>query len=117
LICCKTIIGFGSPNKQGTAAVHGAPLGEAEIAASRKTLAWESAPFEIPEAIATAWNAAAKGASLENAWNTLFTKYRKLHPEPAKELERRMEGRLPADWSARADAEIAAIDRREAIEH
>ena len=110
LICCKTIIGFGSPNKQGTASTHGAPLGKDEIAAARETLGWDSPPFEIPEAIAKAWDATKKGAAAESAWNQLFAAYRKSHPELAGELQRRIDGRLPDEWEGVADAAIRKID-------
>ncbi|MEQ9561234.1 MAG: transketolase, partial [Woeseiaceae bacterium] len=110
LICCKTIIGFGSPNKQGTASTHGAPLGKDEIAAARETLGWDSPPFEIPEAIAKAWDATKKGAVAESAWNQLYAAYRKSHPELAGELQRRIDGRLPDEWEGVADAAIRKID-------
>jgi len=110
LICCKTVIGFGSPNKQGTAATHGAPLGEDEIAATRKELAWEAAPFEIPGAIAAAWSGRDRGAALENGWNEVFEAYCAEHPEPAAEFVRRMAGSLPDDWSSFADQAITGID-------
>ena len=110
LICCKTIIGFGSPNKQGTASTHGAPLGAEEIAASRRQLGWDSPPFEIPSQIAAAWDATQRGAAREQRWNELFAGYRERHPELAGELERRTRGSLPDDWPAHADRAIAAID-------
>jgi transketolase len=110
LICCKTIIGFGSPNKQGTAATHGAPLGDDEIAAARKELGWESAPFEIPADIATAWDGKERGAANESAWDTVFAAYKAENPELASEFVRRMVGDLPADWSDFADKAIAGID-------
>jgi len=110
LVCCKTIIGFGSPNKQGTAATHGAPLGDEEIAAARKELGWESAPFEIPTAIAAAWNAKDRGAANESAWDAVFAAYEAEHPELASEFRRRMAGDLPGDWSDFADKAIAGID-------
>jgi len=110
LICCKTIIGFGAPNKQGTAATHGAPLGDDEIAASRRELGWDSPPFEIPDEIAAAWDAAERGATYETDWNDLFADYRKQHPQLAAELERRMHGALPEDWHDFAGQAIAAID-------
>jgi len=110
LICCKTIIGFGSPNKQGTAATHGAPLGDDEIAAARKELAWDSAPFDIPADIASAWDGRERGATVESAWNDAFASYKAEHPELAAEFVRRMAGNLPADWSNFADKAIAGID-------
>jgi transketolase len=110
LICCKTIIGFGSPNKQGTASTHGAPLGDDEIAATRKELGWEPAPFEIPVDIAASWNGKDRGAAFESAWNDVFAAYGAEHPELAAEFERRMAGRLPENWSELADKAIADID-------
>lgn len=110
LICCKTIIGFGSPNKQGTAATHGAPLGDDEIAAARKELAWDWAPFDIPADIASAWDGRARGATQESAWNDSFASYEAEHPELAAEFLRRIAGNLPADWSNFADKAIAGID-------
>ncbi|MFT5500143.1 MAG: transketolase [Woeseiaceae bacterium] len=110
LICCKTVIGFGSPNKQGTASTHGAPLGDDEIAASRAELGWNYPPFEIPEDIASAWNATGSGAAYEQAWNEMYAQYATAHPELAAEFERRMAGDLPADWDKFADAAITAIN-------
>jgi transketolase len=109
LICCKTVIGFGSPNKKGTAATHGAPLGEDEIAASRAELDWPYGPFEIPDEIRSAWDARARGEALVAQWNAAFAAYRDAYPELAAELERRMAGQLPESWSAQADAVIDAI--------
>lgn len=109
LLCCKTVIGFGSPNKQGTASTHGAPLGDDEIAASRVELGWDHPPFEIPEDIAGLWNASEKGAAAEQVWNELFAGYRSAHPDLAAEFERRMSGDLPDDWAASADSAIASI--------
>jgi transketolase len=109
LICCKTTIGFGSPNKQGTHDVHGAPLGAAEIAAARETLNWPHAPFEIPADIYAAWSARDKGALAEIAWNKQFDAYRAAYPELAAEFERRMQGELPAAWADARDAAIAKI--------
>ncbi|PXX46165.1 MULTISPECIES: transketolase [Aquitalea] len=109
LICCKTTIGFGSPNKQGTHDVHGAPLGAAEIAAARETLNWPHAPFEIPAEIYAAWSARDKGALAEIAWNKQFDAYRAAYPELAAEFERRMQGELPAAWAEARDAAIAKI--------
>ncbi|WP_137009004.1 transketolase [Aquitalea aquatilis] len=109
LICCKTTIGFGSPNKQGTHDVHGAPLGAAEIAAARETLHWPHAPFEIPADIYAAWSARDKGALAEIEWNKQFDAYRAAYPELAAEFERRMQGELPAAWAEARDAAIAKI--------
>jgi transketolase len=106
LICCKTIIGKGAPNKQGTEDVHGSALGEAEIAAARKVLHWPYAPFEIPKEIYTAWDGRARGTQLERNWQTQFDAYRNQYPELAAEFERREQGRLPVDFAAQADAFI-----------
>jgi len=106
LICCKTVIGFGSPNKQGKEDCHGAPLGADEIALTRKALGWTHGPFEIPAEIGKAWNNAERGASAEAAWNEKVAAYRAAHPELAAEFERRLAGDLPADFSERADAYI-----------
>jgi transketolase len=94
MICCKTVIGMGSPNKAGTHDVHGAALGAAEVAATREALGWTSAPFEIPADIAGAWNAVARGVVVERAWRERFEAYRALFPEEAAEFERRMAGDL-----------------------
>ena len=110
LICCKTIIGFGSPNKQGTASTHGAPLGDEEIAATRKALGWESAPFEIPAAVAAAWDGRSRGAADEQAWQKVFDEYSSTHPDLAAEYLRRMNRELPAGWGEFADKAIADID-------
>lgn len=110
LICCKTIIGFGSPNKQGTAATHGAPLGADEIAAVRKTLGWDAAPFEIPADIAAAWDNKDRGAVAENAWQELLTEYASNHAELAAEFTRRVQRELPAQWNEFADQAIVTIN-------
>ena len=110
LICCKTVIGWGAPNKQGTADTHGAPLGDDEIAAVREAIGWPHAPFEIPAAIADAWNARERGAAAEAAWRDTFEEYRLAHPELAAEFERRMGGELPAGWDEFADMAVAGID-------
>jgi len=94
LICCKTVIGMGSPNKAGTHDVHGAALGAAEVAATREALGWTSAPFEIPSDIAAAWNAVSRGVIVERAWRERFEAYRALYPDDAAEFERRMAGGL-----------------------
>ena len=102
LICCKTIIGYGAPNVQGTSATHGAALGAAEAAAARKNLGWEEPPFVIPADVKAAWDARERGARVEGEWRARFAAYRKQHPELAAELERRMNGELPAKWSEHA---------------
>jgi len=110
LICCKTVIGFGAPNKQGTASTHGAPLGDEEIAATRVKLGWDAVPFEIPADIKAGWDGSARGAADEQAWQKIFDDYSQKHPELAAELVRRQSQALPEDWSAFADDAIAAID-------
>lgn len=110
LICCKTIIGFGSPHKQGTASTHGAPLGDEEIAAVRKEIGWEYPPFEIPVEIANAWSGADKGAAAEAAWQKTWDAYSAAHPELAAEFERRTKGELPEGWSDFADKAVATIN-------
>ncbi|NVJ51869.1 MAG: transketolase [Gammaproteobacteria bacterium] len=114
LICCKTTIGFGAPNKAGKEECHGAPLGEDEIAGARQKLGWHHAPFEIPQDIYDAWDARASGAEREEQWNHLFIQYRDTHPELAAELERRLNGALPADFTARADAYIRDVQKESA---
>jgi transketolase len=103
LICCKTIIGWGAPNKQGTEATHGAALGDAEVAAARVELGWPYPPFEVPDDIRKAWDAREAGHRAEAAWSALFEKYRAAHPEHAGELERRQRGELPRNWRAALD--------------
>jgi len=107
LICCKTIIGFGSPNKSGTHGCHGAALGDEEVALTRKELGWDSAPFEIPDEVYTGWDAKAKGARVEGAWNEKFVAYAAEYPAEAAEFTRRMAGDLPANWKEVTDAFIA----------
>jgi transketolase len=109
LVCLKTVIGWGSPAKQGTAGAHGAALGAEEVTATRKALGWEYAPFEIPEDLYQQWNGRERGAKLQDAWRDLFKRYQREHPELAAEFVRRMSGELPVDWSEglRAFAEDA----------
>ena len=107
LVCCRTIIGKGSPNKQGTESCHGAALGEEEVALTREALGWTHAPFDIPDEIQTAWNGCARGASLESDWQAGFDAYRAAYPELADEFLRRLQGDLPADFAERADTFIA----------
>ena len=109
LICCKTIIGRGAPNKQGTEGAHGSPLGEKEVTAARAMLHWEYPSFVIPQEIYDAWNARECGALLEQDWNKRFAAYRAAHPDIAAEFERRTHGELPADFPAKAADLIAAI--------
>ncbi|WP_100636283.1 transketolase [Marinomonas sp. ef1] len=107
LICCKTIIGFGSPNKSGSHDCHGAPLGDAEIAAAREFLGWPYAPFEIPADVYSGWDAKEAGSARETQWNAQFEAYKAAYPELAAEFERRViKGELPADFEAKAQAFI-----------
>ena len=106
LICCRTVIGFGSPNKSGKEECHGAALGEDEVALTRKELGWEHGPFEIPDEFYAAWDAKDKGARAEATWQERFDAYKAAHPELAAEFERRMAGDLPSDWTEKANAYI-----------
>ncbi len=107
LICCKTVIGFGAPNKQGKEACHGAPLGEDEVMLARQALGWEHGPFEIPKAVYKGWNAEARGAEAEAQWAQRFDAYREAYPQLAAEFERRvLRGELPAEFAPQADAYI-----------
>ncbi|PSU28718.1 transketolase [Photobacterium lutimaris] len=109
LICTKTIIGFGSPNKSGSHDCHGAPLGHDEIAAAREFLGWNHGPFEIPADIAAEWDAKEAGAAKEAAWNEKLAAYEAAHPELAAEFKRRVNGDLPAEWEEKASAIIADL--------
>jgi len=113
LICCKTVIGFGSPNKEGKEDCHGAPLGDEEIIATREKLGWDHGPFEIPEDIYNGWNARDKGAQQEQQWNTDFAAYKDAYPQLAMELKRRLAGDLPVDFSEKATQYIADCQRGE----
>jgi transketolase len=108
LIDCKTIIGWGAPNKQGTAATHGEALGPAEVAAVRANLQWTLPPFEIPPELRAAWNHEQAGRAAEARWQELYARYRAAHPELAAEFERRMRGDLPIKWIEAAKASVAA---------
>ncbi|EGQ8448965.1 TPA: transketolase [Vibrio alginolyticus] len=109
LICTKTIIGFGSPNKSGSHDCHGAPLGAEEIAATRKELGWEHGPFEIPQEVYAEWSAKETGAAKEAAWNEKFAAYETAYPELAAEFKRRVNGELPAQWEEKASQIIADL--------
>lgn len=109
LIVCKTIIGFGAPNKQGSESCHGAPLGAEEVAAAREQLGWPYGPFEIPSDVYNAWSAVEAGAAIEAQWQQRFAAYADAYPELAAEFERRMAGTLPADFVQQADAYIAQL--------
>jgi len=116
LICCKTIIGKGSPNLQGGDKVHGAALGDKEVAAVREHLIWDAIPFDIPAPIYEAWDQKAKGAASEAEWNALFAGYRAQFPELAAEFERRMKGELPDGFEAALAAAVAAtVEKKETI--
>jgi len=112
LICARTIIGYGSPNKQGSEATHGSPLGEDEVAATRANLGWNHPPFEIPDDVYAAWDARDAGAAAEADWNDRFEAYRSEFAGLAEEFERRMAGRLPADWAERSGDIVAEIQAR-----
>ncbi|WAT01131.1 transketolase [Rouxiella chamberiensis] len=114
LILCKTIIGFGSPNKAGSHEVHGAALGADEVAATRKAIGWNHAPFDIPADIYAQWDAKEAGKAKESAWNDKFAAYAKAHPELAAEFERRMAGELPADWEAQSQKFIEELQAKPA---
>jgi transketolase len=109
LICCKTTIGFGSPNKQGKEECHGAPLGNDEIALTRAALGWNHGPFEIPAEIYAEWDAKEAGAAAEAAWNDKFAAYAAAHPELAAEFKRRIAGELPGDFAEKASAYIQEV--------
>ncbi len=116
LVCCKSVIGKGAPNLQGSDKVHGAALGEKEIAAVREALGWTAAPFEIPADVYQAWDAKAAGAARESEWNGLLETYRARYPQQAAELLRRMQGELPAGFKGTVQAYIAAcVEKKETI--
>jgi transketolase len=112
LICCKTVIGMGAPTKAGTHDSHGAPLGEAEIAATRPAIGWHHAPFEIPQEVYEAWDARQRGGALEAEWQAKFANYRSAYPKEAAEFERRMKGELPAGWAEHTAAVIERINAK-----
>src|SRR5581483_2890244 len=114
LICCKTVIGFGAPNRQGTGKAHGAALGESEVALAREKLGWPYPPFEVPAEIYAGWDARSRGRQKQAAWNELLAGYAGRYPQEAAELRRRIEGRLPEGWGAaiaEANAKCAAADK------
>ena len=112
MICCKTTIGYGSPNKAGTHGCHGAPLGDDEVALTRKELGWEYEPFVIPQAIYDGWDAKNKGLRAEAEWNDKFAGYKADHPELAAEYARRMAGELPSDWADKAAAFVTSVNEK-----
>jgi transketolase len=109
LVCCKTIIGWGSPNKQGKESSHGAALGEDEVQLVRETIGWSHAPFHVPDDIAAAWDSRSRGQALEDTWSERFEAYRAAHADLAAEFERRMQGALPESWSEHAQAFIDEV--------
>lgn len=109
LVCCRTTIGFGSPNRAGKESSHGAPLGKDESDATRAALGWSHGPFEVPQALRDAWDAVEAGKRRESEWNQQFAAYRAKYPDMAAEFERRMQGTLPAGFEADADAFIARL--------
>ncbi len=112
MICCKTTIGFGSPNKAGSHACHGAPLGEEEVNLTKAALGWDHGAFEVPNEIYQGWDAKEKGAAAESAWDKKFAAYKTEYPALAAEYERRMAGDLPADWEEKSAAFIAAVNEK-----
>jgi transketolase len=109
LICCRTVIGWGSPNKQGTEATHGAALGADEVARTREHIGWPHAPFEVPEDIRDAWNGRERGAASEAEWNRVVAGYAAEYPAEHAELTRRLAGALPADWPEAAERVVASL--------
>ncbi|SFP87713.1 transketolase [Nitrosomonas cryotolerans] len=112
MICCKTVIGMGSPNKANTHSVHGAALGDAEIAATRPHIGWHYPPFEIPKEVYEVWDARAKGEKLESDWNEVFSRYAEKYPAEAAEFKRRMAGDLPANWQSHVDSVINQVNAK-----
>jgi transketolase len=112
LICCKTIIGKGAPNKAGSHDSHGAALGEAEVAATRKHIGWNYPPFEIPQDIYEGWDARVKGKGLETLWDNKFAQYKKAYPKEAAEFTRRMKGDLPATWKTHVESLLAKANEK-----
>ena len=110
MICCKTTIGFGSPNKAGSHACHGAALGQDEINLTKAALGWDHEAFVIPENVYAGWDAKAKGATAEKEWNEKFAAYKVAYPELAGEYQRRTVGELPANWKVDADTFVSAVD-------
>ncbi len=109
LICCRTVIGKGAPNKAGSHDAHGAPLGDQEVAAARAAIGWNYPPFRVPEEVYAAWDARAKGGAAQHEWREVFRTYAEKYPELAREFERRMAGGLPAAWAEQTQAALARI--------
>jgi transketolase len=114
LICCRTVIGYGSPNKQGTSATHGSPLGAEEIIATREALGWNHPAFEVPADIYAGWDAKSKGSAAESDWKDRFAAFQKDYPELAAEYTRRMNGDLPDNWQQATDRIIADLQEEAA---
>jgi len=112
LVCCKTVIGKGSPNKAGSHDAHGSPLGDKEVAATRAAIGWNHPAFEVPEDIGRAWDARARGAKLDRDWSERFAAYAQQHPGLASEFKRRMTGELPANWRSHCEALAAKTDAK-----
>ena len=112
LVCCRTVIGWGAPNKQGTEATHGAALGEEEVARTRENLGWSQPPFVVPDEIRQAWDARERGAAQEAEWEALMSSYAGEYPAESAELRRRLAGELPEDWAQAADAVIEGLAER-----
>jgi transketolase len=112
LLCCKTIIGKGAPNKADSHDAHGSPLGEKEVAATRENIGWNYAPFEIPDAIYAGWDARVRGAGLEKLWADRFAEYERVHPELAAQFRRRVAAQLPADWQAHCERALSKVMER-----
>jgi transketolase len=108
MICCRTVIGWGAPHKQGTAEAHGEALGAEEVMATRKAIGWAHEPFVIPDELRAAWDHRGRGAAVESSWRQQLAHYGREHPDLARELERRMRGELPADWRQTAAKTLAA---------
>ncbi len=116
LVCCKTVIGKGSPNKEGTHDVHGAALGHAEVEATRKHIGWNHEAFVVPQDVYDGWDAKTKGEGLEKLWDNKFAEYEKAFPAEAAEFKRRMAGELPADWADRVKAAMAlTVEKAETV--
>src|ERR1700689_2850303 len=116
LICCKTIIGYGAPHKQGTAEAHGEALGPDEVAAARQTLNWPYPPFEVPDAIRAGWDHRKQGAAVEGKWRDVFAHYSEKFPDDAREFERRMKGELPGNWQDIVAPTLAAAAKQSAAQ-
>ncbi|OGA33534.1 MAG: transketolase, partial [Betaproteobacteria bacterium RIFCSPLOWO2_12_FULL_64_23] len=112
LICCKTVIGKGSPKRAGTAKAHGEALGAEEVAATRAAIGWNHPPFEVPQSVYEGWDASTRGAGFEGEWNQRFAAYEKQHAQLAREFRRRMTGELPSGWETHCNALLATIDAK-----